>query len=221
MIFGLVGGIGCGKSLVGGLFVEFGAGLIDADVIGHELLSDSAISEQIRSYFGECVFCNINGVNCVDRFELARIVFAQTEAGFAGRKYLNSILHPPITKIINEKIQYLTQKNFNIIILDAPLLLETGFDKIADKIIFIDASRENRLARVLKRNWTENDLKLRESAQLPIEKKRQLADFIIPNNNTIADTKKEVELLLQKFKPKNSETNSHNSNNNAETEFVF
>ncbi|MDR2642930.1 MAG: dephospho-CoA kinase [Planctomycetaceae bacterium] len=207
LILGLVGGIGCGKSLVASLFVEFGAGLIDADVIGHNLLADSKISEQIRAYFGEDVFRNFNGVNCVDRSELARIVFAQTESGAAGLKYLNSILHPPITKIINEKIQYLTQKGCNIIILDAPLLLETGFNKIADKIVFIEASKENRLARILKRNWTENDLKLRESAQLPIEKKRQHADFIISNNNTIDNTKNQIASLIKKITDTNTQKN--------------
>jgi dephospho-CoA kinase len=203
MILGLVGGIGCGKSLVASLFVEFGAGLIDADAIGHELLLDSQISEQIRVHFGENVFYNSNGISHVDRSKLAQIVFAKTETGFAELKFLNSILHPPITKIINEKIQYLTQKNYNIIILDAPLLLETGFDKIADKVVFIESSVANRLARVLKRNWTESDLKSRESAQLPIEKKRQLADFIISNDNTIPNTKKQVEQLIKKITKEN------------------
>jgi dephospho-CoA kinase len=203
IILGLVGGVGCGKSLVAGMFVEFGAGLVDADEIGHELLLDSAISEQIRSHFGERVFCDVNGNSCVNRAKLARIVFEQSEQGLAELKYLNSILHPPITKIINQKIQHLFQNNYNIIILDAPLLLETGFKQIADKIIFVDSSRENRLARIRKRNWTENDLNLRESSQLPIKEKQQHADFIISNNKTINNTKKQVETLMKKITDEN------------------
>jgi dephospho-CoA kinase len=199
IILGLVGGVGCGKSLVAGMFVEFGAGLIDADEIGHELLRDSAISEQIKLHFGERVFCNVNGNSCVNRSELARIVFEQNEQGLAELKYLNSILHPPIIKIIKQKIQLLFQNNYNIIILDAPLLLETGFERIADKIIFVDSSKENRLARVRKRNWTENDLNLRESSQLPIKEKKQQADFIISNNKTIENTKEQVVNIMKKF----------------------
>jgi dephospho-CoA kinase len=234
MILGLVGGIGCGKSLVAKLFEELGAKLIDADKIGHELLADETISKQIESYFGKKVFRKIEGVDCIDRSELARIVFAQTESGLAGLKYLNSILHPKIHKIIGERIRFFSQNSFDseqsnlkiqqqfedvatkiplektthrnqrlnandLIILDAPLLLETGFDKITDKIIFIESSEENRIARVLKRNWTENDLTLRESAQLPIEQKRKLADFIIVNDKTIDDIKSQIITLIRIF----------------------
>ncbi|MDR1480755.1 MAG: dephospho-CoA kinase [Planctomycetaceae bacterium] len=199
MILGLVGGIGCGKSLAAGEFVGLGAGLIDADEIGHELLYDSAVAERIRSYFGESVFVEAGGVCVVNRAELAGVVFKQNEQGVAGLKYLNSILHPQIAEKINQKIQYLSQNNYNIIILDAPLLIETGFDRIVDKIIFVDATRENRVARILKRNWTEGDLNLREASQLPIEKKRQLADFIIHNNKTIKDTQKQIATLWKKI----------------------
>ncbi|MDR2761748.1 MAG: dephospho-CoA kinase [Planctomycetaceae bacterium] len=216
MILGLVGGIGCGKSLVAKLFAELGAKLIDADKIGHDLLSEETISKQIRSFFGEKVFRNIDGVDCIDRSELAHIVFEQTEEGLAGLKYLNSIIHPRISKIIDEKIRLFSQNNFcsdqtnckiyqqsqnanNLIILDAPLLLETGFDKITDKIIFIESSRENRIVRILKRNWTENDLTLRESVQLPIDQKRKRADFIIVNDKTIDDTKNQIISLIKKL----------------------
>ncbi|MDR2344695.1 MAG: dephospho-CoA kinase [Planctomycetaceae bacterium] len=205
IILGLVGGIGCGKSLVANMFAELGAKLIDADIIGHESLADNSILEQIRSYFGEHVICNVNGTNCVDRTALARIVFTQSESGLKGLKYLNSILHPRISKIITEQIQLITHdittspksNENNLIVLDAPLLLETGFDKITDKIVFIESTLENRTARILKRNWTENDLKLREAAQMPIEKKQQLADFIICNNETIDMTRKQVVQLYK------------------------
>ncbi|MDR2169587.1 MAG: dephospho-CoA kinase [Planctomycetaceae bacterium] len=199
MIFGLVGGIGCGKSLVAGLFSDFGAGVIDADAIGHGLLEDAAIMKQIRKYFGNDIFCDINGASRVDRRKLASIVFDQTESGTNARNQLNSILHPPIAKIINKKIVQL-EKNYNFIVLDAPLLIETGFDKVTDKIVFIDAARKIRLERILKRKWTEYDLNLREATQLPLEKKRQRANYIINNNKTIEYTKKQVKIILDEIR---------------------
>jgi dephospho-CoA kinase len=83
--------------------------------------------------------------------------------------------------------------------LDAPLLLETNFEPLVDKIVFIDCPREKRLARALERGWTEEHFDAREKAQLPLETKRQRADFVIDNSGSLRDTSKEIKRCLNEI----------------------
>ncbi|MDR1925252.1 MAG: dephospho-CoA kinase [Planctomycetaceae bacterium] len=195
VIFGLVGGVGCGKSLVASLFREFGAEVVDADVIGHGLLCELEVQVLVRECFGDSVFCEVGGVSCVDRRELARRVFTPTELGQKELALLNSILHPRITKIIEAQMKSFKESGGKVLVLDVPLLLEAGMRGVVDRVVFVEASRENRIRRVSKRNWTETELNRREATQLPINEKQQQADFTINNNGTIDETRDQVKTL--------------------------
>ena len=121
---------------------------------------------------------------------MAQIVFSDKEK----LKVLESIIHPQVKKEILEIFQ-LDEK---IVFISVPQLFESGFDSLFDKIIFISANENLRLERLIKRNnLTKEEALKRISAQMSEEEKILKSDFIIKNNGSIEDLKKEVENVLK------------------------
>ncbi len=187
---GILGGVACGKSLVARHFTQLGAGVIDADRLGHESLDEPAVQAALRDRWGERVFGPDGKIN---RGSVADIVFATTSEGDAERHFLEKLVHPRIAhRLTVVRDRFLTQK-YRVVVLDAPLLIEAGWDRLCSKLVFVDAPRQLRLARAAARGWTERDVVRREAAQVPLEVKRRRADVTIDNSGTPRETQAQVE----------------------------
>ena len=148
-IIGILGGIGSGKSTVSAEFVKLGCGLIDADKIAHELLEEKSVKEKIVNLFGNDILDSCEKIN---HKKLADIVFND----YQKLSMLNGIIHPLVLKKAEELIEeFNQQKQTKAIILDMPLLLEVGWEKHCNKLIFIDCDEKIRADRVKKRKFSD------------------------------------------------------------------
>jgi dephospho-CoA kinase len=189
-IIGICGGVACGKSTVAAQFARMGAGVLDADQTGHEALRLPHIEAAVRRRWGEAVF---GADGRVDRSRLAGVVFAAEPTAETERKYLEQLTHPEIARLIWRRAGLLVAGGAEIIVLDAALLQETGWDHWCEKVVFVDAPRETRLARARERGWEEKDFAAREAAQESLDRKRAQADVIIDNSGPPPRTQAQVE----------------------------
>jgi dephospho-CoA kinase len=187
-IIGLVGGIGAGKSLVAALFAERGARVIDADAAGHEALRQPSIRDQVKSRWGDQVIEKDNQVN---RRKLGSIVFADPQE----RTVLQAIVFPWIDQQIREEIaRAQSDPSVRLIVLDAAIMQETGWDAACNRVIFIDTPRQQRAARLMeRRGWSAEELPSRERAQMSVDEKRSRAHDILINDGTLADLAQQVD----------------------------
>lgn len=173
MIIGLTGGIASGKSTVSCVFEQNGCEIIDADDISRKLTQKGqpgalAIEREFGKEFFVC--------GELDRRKLAEHVFSSKE----NTQKLNSILHPLIREKILNKIKSSTK---DIIILDVPLLFESGLDKICDKTICVVCGEENQILRAKQRsNYSSSDIKNRMNNQLSDEIRCEKSDYIIDSS---------------------------------------
>jgi len=193
-VIGVLGGVASGKSTVARLLAEAGAGVLDADHAGHEALGQPDVKEGARSRWGESVF---DAKGRLDRGRLAEIVFAPPPDGPREREYLERLTHPEIGKIIERQATALAEASCPVAVLDAPLLLEAGWDRLCSTLVFVDVPRDVRLARALGRGWNSDEFEAREEAQLPVETKRARADLIIENAGELEETRRRVAELWQ------------------------
>jgi dephospho-CoA kinase len=193
-ILGLLGGVASGKSTVADLFRQRGAAVLDADRAGHEVLRLPAVRAAIGGRWGNEVIGSDGEIN---RSALARIVFAPSPEGQLELAELERITHPEIRKRLKAKIEQLTQQGTPVVILDAPVMLKAGWNKLCDALAFVDCPIEQRLARALKRGWTPEEFQRREAAQEPVEEKRRLADFVLDNSGDASYIQSQVERCWQ------------------------
>ena len=141
-IIGILGGIGSGKSTVAAEFAKLGCKVIDADKIARELLLyKKAVKEKVVGLFGRTI---LNPAGKFDLEKLAEVVFADADK----LSLINEIIHPLVLQRAQELIkQYDCQKQVKAIVLDMPLLVEVGWDKRCDKLIFVDCEQKLRLDR--------------------------------------------------------------------------
>jgi dephospho-CoA kinase len=180
VVIGLVGGVASGKSYVGELLASQGALRIDADRLGHEVLKQAEVCEQLASLWGDGIF---SPPGEVDRKKLAALVFGDSESATRNRRLLESIVHPRIRQLAEQQIAS-ARAGTNVltaIVVDAPLLLEAGWEPLCDLILFVDAPAEVRLQRALGRGWTQQSFQDREASQLSLSEKRSRATHIIDN----------------------------------------
>lgn len=191
LIIGLVGGIASGKTFVAQCLRDLGAVVIDADKVGHEVLRDPVVIEALKNRWGDSIFDD-NGQ--VDRSAVAKIVFAA--GNDAEREFLELLTHPRIEQNIERQIQNIKASRTppSIVVLDAALLFESGWDKVCDKIIFVGAPRDIRLERAVSRGWSAEQFAAREAAQLPLEEKGKRAHIFIQNARSRENLREVVRL---------------------------
>jgi len=189
-VIGILGGVASGKSLVARQLAQLGAGVLDADRAGHEVLRMPRIEAAVRARWGEAVF-GPNGR--VDRARLARHIFAHPPDGPKQREYLEQLTHPEIGRLLQQQVEAMVCSGVAVAVLDAPLLLESGWDKLCKKLVFVEAPREVRLARALARGWNEEDFAAREGVQESLGSKRERADAIIDNSGSPEQTRAQLE----------------------------
>lgn len=189
IVVGVIGGIASGKSSVAEALQQLGAGLIQADQLGHEVLREPEIKELLRARWGDVVFAADGEI---DRKKVAGLVFGAGEKS-PELQFLESVTHPRIDARIREKIREFGRQRVPVVVLDAPVLLEGGWGKHCDRILFVDVDRPQRLARALARGWTEPQFAAREAAQLSVDEKRKVADEVIDNSASFDHTLAQIQ----------------------------
>lgn len=172
---GITGGIGSGKSVVSEIFRLHGVPLYNADQEAKNLNdSSSYIRDQLTLQFGKDLY--VEGK--LNRKKLASIMFHDDQK----LAIVNSIIHPELARHFTEWCRQ--REDQPMIVLDAALLIEAGFNQFVDKIIMVSAPRELRIDRVMQRDHSSrNEVEARMNNQLPEEEKIKHADYVIRNDN--------------------------------------
>lgn len=195
IVVGLTGGIGSGKSAVSRAFSKLGAKIIDADSAARQAVAKgSPVLQEIVKIFGKSVLL---ADGSLDRKKTAEIIFADP----AKKLQLNSITHPRIRQIITDDLQHaLDSGNYRLIVIDIPLLYETGANEypFLDTIVVVTADLPARIQRLKKRDGlSETDIMNRVRAQMPLEKKTARADHVLDNNGTLEALEQKVRTLYR------------------------
>ena len=194
MLIGVTGNIGSGKSTaVAHLRDALGAGVVDADGVGHHLLATNReIQASVSREFGGDL---VGPGGHIDRRQLGKRVFANPEALEA----LNRIFYPHLTYEIKVEIQR-AQRVFNHVILDAALIIEWGFRKEMDKLIVVTSLPEIRVKRLTEfRRMLEDEARERVNAQAPESLKAAQGDFVVKNNGSPEKLKKEMDKIAKQI----------------------
>ncbi|MSR77089.1 MAG: dephospho-CoA kinase [Candidatus Omnitrophica bacterium] len=182
-IIGLTGSFGSGKSTVARGFEKLGARVIDADALACEALQVG------RKEFDLVVkLLGPQALGCggdIDRKAAAEIIFQDS----VKRKALEAIIHPYVFKRMDEEI---SESEENVIILDVPLLFETGLDQRCDQTIVVKAPEQVILERLREKGFSKSEIYARLGAQKPLEEKVLLADFVIDNQGRSEETDKQI-----------------------------
>jgi len=190
LILGLTGGIASGKSMVSEYIKKLGIPVVDADVLSHQITQKGEIGSQLIMHeFGEKYFSNGE----LDRKMLAKDIFCSAEK----TKMLNALLHPVIKNEIDKYIAAYNNKNVPIMVLEAPLLIESGIYSMCDKVLLITADKQIRINRAMKRSkLSYEEVCARVGKQMPDEQKKKLANFVIDNSGELKDTLANIDALI-------------------------
>lgn len=199
-IVGLTGGIACGKSTVSSILKEkHGVEIIDADVIAREVVQPGEYAyDQIISHFGPLIPNLINDDDkSLNRAALGSFVFGDK----SQLKVLNGITHPAVRRRILYK---LAQNYFKpVVILDVPLLFESGLDRLCNFVITVGCAQETQLQRLLERNpqLSEEEAHQRINSQLSMEERTRRADHTLDNSGSLDSLKSQVESVIDELTP--------------------
>ena len=182
---GLTGGIGSGKSTAAAAFVGQGAVLIDADQIVRDLQKPGEkVFEEMVSKWGPDI---LTSEGELDRQLVANIVFADPEELAA----LNMIVHPAVREEMTNRRQAFAETD-NTVILEIPLLVESGYRNF-DVIVVVDVDTDTAIKRLVKyRSFDEEDARNRLERQVSRESRTEIADYVIENNNSMAEFNNEI-----------------------------
>lgn len=190
VVIGVAGGIGSGKSTVARMFGDLGCVVIDSDVEARAALLRADVVAELRQWWGEGV---LDREGAVDRKAVARLVFEDA----AERVRLEGLIHPLIAESRDRQVEQARREGRPGVIIDAPLLFEAGLDDACDAVVFVDCPWEERLRRVSQtRGWDERELRRREKAQIPLEEKRQKADYQVVNTGDLAALRRQVSQIF-------------------------
>lgn len=192
---GLTGGIGSGKSTASRYFESLGAFVLDADEEAKELItSNETVQHELISEFGTDI---IDGTGRVDKNKLSRVAFQDED----HQQRLNSVVHPYIFNLIDKEFnRVFNDKKHGVFIVDAALIYETGFDAHLDYVIVVTAHLKNRMERALGRETlSREEILKRVGFQWPEEEKVNMADFVVHNDGTEVEFKKNIESLIKKL----------------------
>lgn len=185
-VVGIIGGIGSGKTAVAEALGErLEVARIDADAIGHAVLRQPEVRAALTKRFGYEI---LDDSGEIVRSRLAAVVFGTAPEQQQARQELEAIVHPEIRKNIHARLDQLQDSaHLDVILLDAALLLESGWAAACDAVVYLDVPESQRRDRVSQRGWTEEQFTAREASQLSLEQKQAQADVSIPNVGTLAE----------------------------------
>lgn len=187
-VIGLTGGIATGKSTVAAMLAGRGAAVVDADELAREVVVPGQPAlEEIAADFGAGVLA---ADGTLDRAALGDIVFADEER----RRRLEEITHPRISVLMRQRIADAMAAAPPLVVVDIPLLFENGRSGMVEGVLLVDADEATQLRRLLERDGlAEVEARRRIAAQMPIERKRPLATWVVDNGGDLAATERQVE----------------------------
>lgn len=199
----LTGSIGTGKSVVREFFKEFGAKVVNADVIANHITeTDKAVIAKIKSRFGNEIY---DSEGHLHRRRLGQIVFSKDEA----RRALNRIVHPVLAKAIDHEIwKTKHSKTHRLLIVEAALIYEIGMEKKFDYVVIVNSPIETVIQRIIKRDGLiRKEVLDRIQAQISQKDKMKRADYVLHNNGDLNSLKHQVRQLYDWLISKDSSVN--------------
>ena len=193
-VVGLTGGTGCGKSEAARYLSGLGARHIDADAISRSLTAaDGEAIPEIRRLFGGEVFAEDGSLN---RRALHDLVFSS----IAHKRALEGIIHPLVQRKTMDEIQAAGEDGFAVVILDVPLLFESGMDVLCDETWTMSAPEEIQIERICQRDGlNEDQARARIAGQMSMEDRNARADKVIRSDRSIEKTRAELNQLYQQL----------------------
>lgn len=192
-VLGLVGGIGSGKSEVAAALARRGGCLVAGDPLGHAALKQPSVRDQVVARWGNDV---LGADGEIDRKKLSALVFADDDE----RAALEAIVHPWISRRLREQlVAAKADPQCRFVVLDAAIMLETGWRTACDVVVYVHAPRALRLKRVAaQRGWSAEEIAKREEAQLPLALKAGCADAALDNSGSPEELASQVDALLSR-----------------------
>ncbi len=181
-VVGILGAIGSGKSFVArsaAVDVEPPWLVLDADRVGHEVLREATVRTRLVELFTSQI---LGADGEIDRRQLAAQVFGELPTQQAARKQLEQVVHPQIRSRLLRQIEHAAHSGYAAVILDAAILLETGWRTLCDLLVYIDTNEVDRHAQIAGRGWSMEELARREASQWSLDAKRSMADLVIFND---------------------------------------
>jgi len=186
-IVGLTGGIASGKSTVASIFKNLGIAIVDADSIAKKAVEpNSKALKRLIETFGKQIVGHCGKLN---RAALRNIMISDANC----KRHIEEIIHPDVMELSLKEISKIRSKGVRFLIFEIPLLYETGLENMFSPIIVVYCPKYIQLERVIKRDKiTKNQASAIIHAQLDIEQKKKLADFIIDNSTSIDKLQNQV-----------------------------
>ena len=193
-IIGLTGGIASGKSTVSQYLYSKGAVILDADRIAHELTEPGGrLYKAYLDHFGAAILFPDGRIN---RAAVGKRVFSRP----FEKQWLDSVSHPLILEEIERRILIKKEEQPALIVLDIPLLFETGWDKMAEENCLVYVDEDVQLERLMLRNgYSREEAAARIRAQMPLQEKKKWADRLIDNNGSLPSTLRQVDILWKEW----------------------
>lgn len=185
---GLTGGLACGKTFVGQALRDSGCHLIEADQLGHEVISpDGEAYAGVVREFGRGI---LNTDGSIDRKRLAAEVFGKPDRLAA----LNRLVHPHVFRREAKLIEQFAKTDpRGIVVVEAAILIEAGSYKNYDRLILVECDEQQQIERAVKRDHAERaEVLARLSRQMPIAEKRKFADYVIDTSGSKEETLRRV-----------------------------
>ena len=205
LVIGLTGGIGTGKSEVTRLLGSLGAVVINADQVGHEAYKpDSESWKEVVKAFGEAI---LRSNREIDRRKLGTIVFGDPDQ----LAKLNRIMHPRMARIVSEQLESLRVQGTKVVVVEAALLFEAGWDSLVDEVWATDSPVETVIERLQARNgMSAEEVLKRIESQMDRSERLSRAHVIVDNGGNVADLESTVDRL---WKTRVTATDSPQSGN--------
>jgi dephospho-CoA kinase len=189
ILFGLTGGIACGKSFVSSILTKQKVSVVDADEVArHVVQAGSPGLEQLVECFGQDILLE----NALDRVKLGDMVFGNQ----TNLDKLNAIMQSLILEETTFRMRVREMIGCKLMCYDAALIIEAGQADLFRPLVLVSCSAERQLERLMKRGYTKEQAEVRINVQLPLAKKLEVADVIIDTNGTKNETEAQVVAFL-------------------------
>jgi dephospho-CoA kinase len=198
LVAGLTGSIATGKSMVSAILKDLGAFIVDADIAARQVVAPGMPAwEEIIRIFGKDI---LKETGEIDRERLGRLVF--NDSGL--RSILEEVVHPEVVHSMDEQISSINSGFPDaVVILDVPLLIETGMYKGVNEVIVVYCPEDMQITRLMVRDKiSREDALAKVRAQISIEEKRRYATLLIDNSTSRDNTRIQVENLYVRLREK-------------------
>jgi len=188
LLFGVTGGIGSGKTAVCNFLKEKDVSIIEADPLAKDLTNNShEIRQSLIAEFGKDVYLDSGTLN---KDLLSQLVFSDV----GTRDRINQIIHPPVFKAIQDRVNQHKRENQSLVGVEAALIYESKMERILNAVVVVTAPMEKRIQWIESRDgFSREEILKRINSQMPLEEKIKRADYVIENEGSLSDLASKVD----------------------------